>query len=419
MNYKYSQFNIEVNENDNNEILLFNTYSSQGKWITKSEYIEIKDKNNIDLGDVPEYLSDLGFIIPIDVDESTYLEEDHIKMAYGIDILDLTIAVTGCCNYHCKYCFEISNDRHIDLETDTIEKIIKFINNELSKHKFKSIRICYFGGEPLLNIDGIKDINNKIRNITQLPIYSFIITNGRYLNLKTLNELKECNLEVAQITIDGPPKEYAYIKGCSENDFYSVISNIKEIQNEIDIIIRIHVGKNNSESVKKLITYLCEEKIKCKIYISNIKYYEHDKIQFMQDYAEYVECYKDIMTFVFKNGYEDKFIRVYPVHQCGACQANSKYSFTIDTKGNLYKCMESLFNKEFIIGNVTDGITEEHINSIYIDNPLYNECSHCKFRPLCNGICTTDRLVLDKGINCKALKEWLKYRIKLKMIAYE
>ena len=413
--YKYSQYNIEIENKPNGDTYLFNTYTSHGRWIPKADLDDIKDNQSIDLGDVPIYLAKEQFIIPNNIDEYERLTESNNNRLSNPSMLDLTIAVTRSCNYNCTYCFEKNELGAGNISSKTIDGIIIFIEKKLMEHDFKSIRVVYFGGEPLLNISAIKEIAQKIKNITDVPIIGHITTNGRYLTPEAVKELKDYNILSAQITLDGLPEEYAKLKGCKKSDFYEVIDNIKNVQDTIRIEIRINVGSNNVESVKKLISFLVNEGLKCTIYIDNIKYYEHNEKEFKEDYADYVQSYKEIINHVYQNHYEDYFYKIKVRRACAACQANMPYYFAIDIDGNIYKCPDFIFKKNFVVGNVQKGVTVQALDDIFIKNPLYTKCEKCAYKPLCNGLCTTDRIIFNKGINCEALKEWYKYRLQLQL----
>ena len=217
--YKYSQYNIEIENKPNGDTYLFNTYTSHGRWIPKADLDDIKDNQSIDLGDVPIYLAKEQFIIPNNIDEYERLTESNNNRLSNPSMLDLTIAVTRSCNYNCTYCFEKNELGAGNISSKTIDGIIIFIEKKLMEHDFKSIRVVYFGGEPLLNISAIKEIAQKIKNITDVPIIGHITTNGRYLTPEAVKELKDYNILSAQITLDGLPEEYAKLKGCKKSDF--------------------------------------------------------------------------------------------------------------------------------------------------------------------------------------------------------
>ena len=103
--YKYSRFNIIVKEEDN-RVLLYNTYSLRYRWMDKSDFDDIRDKSNIDLGDVPVYLAEEGFIVKYDIDEIQRLKDDVQAYIEEADFMFLSIFTTLACNYRCAYCLK-------------------------------------------------------------------------------------------------------------------------------------------------------------------------------------------------------------------------------------------------------------------------------------------------------------------------
>lgn len=408
--YKISQYNTIADRNDNGDLLLFNTISSKGRWVPTGVYDQMKDQECIHSIDVPDYMIRDGYVVPQYVNEL----EQHNSLSDNSDTLELTVAVTKDCNYHCTYCFEKGKNDKEDINDHTIQGIMSFVSELTGKHEFNRIKVVYFGGEPLLNISGIKEIARRLRKVTDIPITGHLTTNGRYLTADILKDLDDCNIRTAQITMDGMPKEYARLKTCNESDFYEVIDNLKSIQDIIEVQIRINVG-DNSESVKELIAYIAREKIKCYMHLEDITYLEHSSEEYLDGYSKYVESYKDIMRFVYNNGYQGYFGNIIPKHHRVACQAKRPYYYVIDTRGNMYKCPELVFREEYSIGSVFDGITNTGLNDLYMSNRLDEKCDACINRPLCNGKCTTIRCIYNKDINCEALDELYRFQIKMGM----
>ena len=73
--YKYSQFNIIVEETKE-KVLLFNTYSLRYRYLNRVDFLDVYGKNNIDLGDVPVSIAEDGFIVPVSLDEIRRLKDD-------------------------------------------------------------------------------------------------------------------------------------------------------------------------------------------------------------------------------------------------------------------------------------------------------------------------------------------------------
>ncbi len=327
--------------------------------------------------------------------------------------LELVIAVTGSCNYHCSYCFEQENTNRGSISKSTIEGTISFISNILKETSFKKIRVTYFGGEPLLNVPAIKDIACRLKEITDIPIIGHLTTNGRCLTPQVLDELKDCDIKSAQITFDGMSKDYARLKGCEESDFYAVIDNIKAVQDRIHNTIRLNVS-DNKDSLKELISYIMTEEIKCDMYLDSVNHQYYDSREYMDSFQRYVETSKDIISFIYSNGYKDHFVRLIPNNKQTGCSANTPYYFVIDTEGYIYKCTELIFKKEYAIGSVLEGITNDELNNLFLKNELYDKCNDCKIKSICQGKCTVERCIYNKGINCEALEDLYSFQIQQK-----
>lgn len=73
------------------------------------------------------------------------------------------IAPTLNCNYNCVYCFENKENRKLRMNFNTAEDILSFIIKQIESNKLiKSIKITWFGGEPLLSYDLILEFSKKI-----------------------------------------------------------------------------------------------------------------------------------------------------------------------------------------------------------------------------------------------------------------
>ena len=128
---------------------------------------------------------------------STYAKTKNIS----VKIIKINMA--NMCNLKCKYCYANAgtyNKPKKIMSEQTIKQIIKFIHN----HKELEY-ICFFGGEPLLNISGIKMICEKAREIN--PNVKFLCqTNGTLINAEFIKLLKKFEIELT-LSIDGNKKD--------------------------------------------------------------------------------------------------------------------------------------------------------------------------------------------------------------------
>ena len=94
---------------------------------------------------------------------------------YNNRYLSLTIAPTTACNFRCSYCYESGIDKKVTKSVDkSIADIIDFVKS--FKHT-EYLRVTWYGGEPLLMFDFIKQLSERFMEMFD-NYEAFIITNG-------------------------------------------------------------------------------------------------------------------------------------------------------------------------------------------------------------------------------------------------
>ena len=415
--YKYSKYNIVIDENKN-EVTIFNTYSCKHIVIDKDLYDEIKEETASSLRNIPVPWVDLGVFVPSDLDEYARVKSESSCFVHRNTSLQFVIMLSDNCNYHCVYCFEENQlckfgDMTIETQKDTID----FIKRECEKvKKLEIVNIEYFGGEPTLCSDIIINISNELTPYFEslnVKYESCIVTNGRFFNKEFIEKIKDCRLSLCQITLDGMPKSYAKLKGCKESDFYAVIQNIKDLQDKLHIQIRIHINHNVDE-LKELMHFIAKEDLKVGIYYQHIKDMDLTAEEYQEAFAYYVEEVKEFEKFLKDNDYTHYFDNRFFKYTC-ACPANDSNRFAITNQGDLYRCPEQLTNPTLKIGNIKEGVLNKELDDYFVENnPLPNEnldCKNCQIYGHCFGKCCAERLN-GKGVNCEAMKQLTIDRIK-------
>ncbi len=405
--YKYSQFNV-IAAQQSDKVLIYNTYSLNYRWITESELSDIQNKNNIDLGDVPEYFAHEGFIIPMEIDEIQRLKDDAQENIKQADYLYISIFTTLACNYRCVYCFEkdqLCQTEHMTIET--ADEIISFIKKQYEKHQFtKPLKIKWFGGEPLLNMKIMRYISKSLID-NNIKFYAKMYTNGRLLTKEIAEELKSLHVtDEVVIPIDGLAPTYAKLKRCKKEDFYTVLDNIKECENILKIIIHINVSEASKADVKPLMELIRNQyDIKARIVLKRI-IPANTRYKSSSNNIETNEIYN-----VAFNNSEDISIKRVSV----GCEARFKNFFVISTKGEIYPCEYVIGNKKYIIGNIKDN--NIHIRDCIWSIPkIIDDCDKCVLLPICLGSCSAKRYI-DK-IDCQKEQQIQSIKQRLCKLAY-
>lgn len=395
-------------------ILIYNT-NSVGVLRLKGEYKEKYDA----------FLAN-GFIDDVElkqalirgkmiVDRSTENElkriflESKISRFSGSSI-GLTIAPTMACNFRCPYCYEKGKE-YVTIESKTIEKMKEYIKN--LKDKYKYIHITWYGGEPFLAFDIVKELMEEVyKNFERKYVSSSAVSNGYLLSEEIALEMKNLNISHLQVTIDGPPEIHNTRRRLpSGNDtFFVILNNLKkalDVYPELQISVRINVDKTNIGQIDEIEQYLKEYELlnTLSVYIApvtningtcsdgtcfNVKEFALEEINFM------------------RNNHEKGLALIgVPSKNVGMCGAVSLNSWVIDARGDFYKCWDDVGNISEKVGSIFQ--EEFEINPTLLDWLSYSiendeECIKCPYLPICMGGCPNYR-IKNRGKNCHSIKE--------------
>lgn len=404
INLKESQYNIYIPYK--NKTLIFNTLN--GCFIeidnnTKQVIKNIHDSNENFLNEHKQMISVLkscGIIIDDNIDEINILKKEKQTNQDFDRNFEFTIAPTLQCNFDCSYCYEKIMSGCINKKV--IDLICQKVKQEAEKKK--NIIINWFGGEPLLAKDTIFKISTKIIeicNFFNVEYKAGIITNGYLLDDKTIDMLKNLNINTVQITIDGPPNIHNFrrpLKNEKKATFQTILNNVKQAQKAgMEIKIRINIDKTNFFEVEELLEILSKNDLHgCLIKLGHIKSYTNacklskDTVLSVQEYATYmVNLEKLLLKYRFKTSESLLFTNKFTNY----CSANKPNSLVIDSWGNLFKCWTDIGNSKASFGNIcASDNTNTNISSNskkYIQwDPLnYKKCLQCEVLPICKGGC--------------------------------
>lgn len=250
MNYKLTKYCVEI-ERSGVYVYLFNSVTGGIIKLEKDLYDSLRGKlfdNGI------KFFSDLkrmNYVVPASKDEYKFLKYNEMlasNQLYNINCLSYVFAPTLSCNLKCVYCFETNSVEIQKPKKSTLQAIVEFIVVQVEKIKtIKNVNFNWFGGEPLLCYDELLEFGDMLRaalDSKHIKFSSRIITNGILLTKERVFQLKiHCNLESAQITIDGLHGFYCIRKRATQSQFESVIKNITEIKNDIDVWVRLNADK--------------------------------------------------------------------------------------------------------------------------------------------------------------------------------
>ena len=128
-----------------------------------------------------------------------------VRMKFESDVLDAVILTTFDCNFACKYCFEDGVKKKLFLDQETADLIIKYLCRKATECRFPSMRLTYYGGEPLMNVKMIEYISRHIGLWAKEQKISFefgLVTNGSLLSPEVVVVAEGDQIMVKVLEID-------------------------------------------------------------------------------------------------------------------------------------------------------------------------------------------------------------------------
>lgn len=184
------------------------------------------------------------YLVPEGYDEFNIIKEDtnyrtvHLKSGYLFRQLQLIMS--HACNFRCSYCYErdLSTKTgfskavaHTNMSFDIARKSIAESISIIKENDHSNLHIEFFGGEPLLNWNTIKEVLSYFENGEAFGIiinYS-ITTNGSLINqeIAALFRKYDVTITISFDSLDNEQRVYANGKPSNAD----VIENIRQLRN--------------------------------------------------------------------------------------------------------------------------------------------------------------------------------------------
>jgi len=215
------------------------------------------------------YLKDHGFFSePKFANFKTAVNESMVIESI-IQTHQIVFETTDFCNLNCLYCsfgelyqgYDMRNFKNIN--TQNAVTLLKYIFELNPKNKNRNLSIAFYGGEPLLNINFIKeivDVVNQLNAEKEINISYLMTTNATLLH-KHIDYLVANKFRVL-VSLDGNKENHSYriFKKNDENSFHQVIENIDMIQRDYSDYFNSYVNFNavlhNRNSVKEIYDFI-------------------------------------------------------------------------------------------------------------------------------------------------------------------
>lgn len=213
------------------------------------------------------YLKHHGFFAEPKIADFATLEESVIKNNI-VNVRQIVFETTESCNLNCTYCglgeiYDIYDERsEKKINEANAITFLKFVFKQKPRNKNSKLFISFYGGEPLLNFNFIKNIvelANQLNTEKGFELVFSMTTNATLIH-KYIDFLAEYKFQLL-ISIDGNKRNHSYrVYHNNKNSFDKIIENIDIIQKNYSEYFITHINFNavlhNRNSVKEIYEFI-------------------------------------------------------------------------------------------------------------------------------------------------------------------
>lgn len=370
--------------------------------------------------DIQEAIEEIEQLIEAGVlyTEDTYKDYiiDFKKRKTVVKALCLHIAHD--CNLACRYCFAEEGEYHGDRSLMSLEvgkKALDFlIENSGNRH---NLEVDFFGGEPTLNMQVVKDIVSYGRSLEEPNNKKFrftLTTNGLLLN----DDIMEfCNQEMSNVVLscDGRPEVNDYMRPSSGGKgSYDIIMpkflRFAEQRHQDKYYIRGTFTHNNLDFSKDVLHFadLGFKQISVEPVVSlpeeAFAITKEDLPKIYEEYdllaKEMIKRNKEGKGFNFFHFMIDLTGGPCVAKRLSGCGSGTEY-LAVTPWGDLYPCHQFVGIEEYRMGSVFSGIEKEDIRDEFKTCNVYakDKCRECFARFYCSGGCAANSYKFTDSIN--------------------
>ena len=321
----------------------------------------------------------------------------------------LCLHIAHDCNLACKYCFAEEGEYHgrrALMSFEVGKKALDFLIR--SSGSRINLEVDFFGGEPLMNWDVVKQLVEYGRSQEKLHDKKFrftLTTNGVLLN----DEIMEfCNREMSNVvlSLDGRKevndRMRPFRKGAGSYDLIvPKFQKFARLRGEKDYFVRGTFTRNNLDFSEDVLHFadLGFQKMSVEPVVAppeaDYSIREEDLPIIMEQYdklaAEYVKRIKEGRGFTFFHFMLDLSQGPCVAKRLSGCGSGTEY-LAVTPWGDLYPCHQFVGNEKFLLGNVDEGITNTEIRDEFKLCNVYakEKCRNCFARFYCSGGCAAN-----------------------------
>lgn len=369
--------------------------------------------------DIESAVSEVQYLIDNEqlFSKDTYIKNLEFKNRKPV-IKAMCLHIAHDCNIRCKYCFASQGDFEGDRSLMSLEvgkKALKFLVENSGNRR--NLEVDFFGGEPLMNFDVVKQLVTYGRSLEaeNKKLFRFTLTtNGVLLTDEIIDYVNE-NMDNVVLSIDGRKDVNDLMRYTvnGKGTYDLIVPRFKKLiekRGNKNYYVRGTFTKFNIDFAKDVI-HMADLGFKSTSVEPVVASPEHDYALQESDLETICEQY-DLLAeeLIKRHKTKDDFSFFHfmmdlsqgpcVVKRLSGCGAGSEY-VAITPEGDIYPCHQFVGDEDFKIGSLIDGSYDNHLSHEFKEAHVYNKekCKTCWAKFYCSGGCHANAYNFNNDIN--------------------
>ncbi|MEG1835570.1 MAG: thioether cross-link-forming SCIFF peptide maturase [Oscillospiraceae bacterium] len=379
--------------------------------IVKTILEKYKNNNDVTESEILECISDVNALIK---SEKLFTPDVYEDMAFDFKNRNTTLKalclhVAHTCNLNCSYCFasqgKYQGDRAL-MSFEVGKKALDFLIENSGTRK--NLEVDFFGGEPLMNWEVVKELVGYARS--QEPIHNknfrFTLTTNGMLIDDDVIEFSNKEMSNVVLSLDGRKEVHDKLrKNYAGDGSYDIIvpkfKKFVEKRGDKNYYMRGTFTHNNIDFTNDIFhmadlgfTELSMEPVVCSP-DDPFALTKEDMPILLEQYEilakEMIKRKKSGNGFTFYHYMLDLANGPCIYKRVSGCGSGTEY-MAVTPWGELYPCHQFVGDEKYSLGNIFDGVSNFEIQNEFKNCNAYAraECKDCWAKLYCSGGCAAN-----------------------------
>lgn len=330
----------------------------------------------------------------------------------------LCLHIAHDCNLACKYCFAGEGEYHghrelmsLDVGKKALDFLVQNSGNRVN------LEVDFFGGEPLMNWQVVKDLVAYGRSLEEPNHKKFrftLTTNGVLLDDEVL-EFANKEMSNVVLSIDGRKEIHDLMRPHrgGQGSYDEVLPKYKKVaqsRNQMDYYVRGTFTRNNLDFAED-VKHLADEGFEQISVEPVVARPEEAYALRREDVPAILEEYDELALEYIRRKKEGKGFQFFHfminleggpcvAKRLSGCGSGTEY-LAVTPWGDFYPCHQFVGQEEFLMGNVDEGIVRTDIRDKFKACNVYakDQCRDCFAKFYCSGGCAANAYNNSGDIN--------------------